>query len=922
MAKQHFYSRVPARMSIFNRTDSFDTFAYSDGLEREFIEKDLSSLYDNKPSKTDATLIRRGELPPVYCSYFTRSGVLAQSCVSFLALDYTGERSAYLAHTLVLSEEEASAAADSPDTAMLNPAMFKKDLEGFNLTAPDAAPDSKYPELPYEVVNAPTTETLNKYDSAMLKRLLFAMLNLACGKGKNIYISLPYQVTNFSENALNFMNTVLQVFPYNLRRCFSFVTYTDEASRYPGCNIRFIPERAPEIPAAKGITLHFGPRITVGLTDDLVASCGPLVEFFYTLVRSDTIRHDFLKFMDFAVKQSPDNKKMNLKTLNELVFLFQQTSGYFNEKVIIPNDAKMFDYFCAYEKHREEMTHETRATALKCLQRYPQSHTAIPKDVFSKLSKIYPTENTLSKRIAMSVVLELIHTDVMRDKLFAFIKTVFEEELPQDKIMIVSDLARVYYGGFLQTQMIAFFDQIFKTVTKGSQDAILEKLLLTIRTESVKGKIIDFLDANYYALADYQKDNVFATIYEMLPECDSLSAQLVSLINRRMAEENDEERKSALEDKIFSFVLADEEKSELKMMSLFLSERGFCADAVAKKVLLKYDTAPVFDSFIDCLGKIDSVRRGVLLDDIWKCASGMSINTSNRIADFVIEATSRDEISQHADLYALMEENDSMQAHLTGSASERSFADKLLQTLIRPKLLAAIPMAFNIKRRRDGLEKFMQYASDKNFIKKSEKYALIASYQKIESSAKSNDPLAMIEAIEALPDKTIRPYAADHLKVRMIDSDALSSDNLKQMKVTLEALIGYMRSGEFDFIPIYNKLSSSASARELTSGKKVSQEDATEIGAKEAITAILTSANILYVSSLADEVKAAMTANTGALTKVMTTYAVSQKRGDKMLIHMIEAGKFDPSFTAITKEITEKIDMPSNGLLSKIFGKK
>ncbi len=66
MSQQHFYSRVPAKMSIFNRADGFDTFAYSDGLEREFIEKDLAAIYDNKPSKNDAALIRDGKLAPVY----------------------------------------------------------------------------------------------------------------------------------------------------------------------------------------------------------------------------------------------------------------------------------------------------------------------------------------------------------------------------------------------------------------------------------------------------------------------------------------------------------------------------------------------------------------------------------------------------------------------------------------------------------------------------------------------------------------------------------------------------------------------------------------------------------------------------------------------------------------------------------------
>ena len=51
MAKQHFYSRVPARISMYNRADSFDTFAHSEGLDREFIERELAPVYENKLNK-------------------------------------------------------------------------------------------------------------------------------------------------------------------------------------------------------------------------------------------------------------------------------------------------------------------------------------------------------------------------------------------------------------------------------------------------------------------------------------------------------------------------------------------------------------------------------------------------------------------------------------------------------------------------------------------------------------------------------------------------------------------------------------------------------------------------------------------------------------------------------------------------------
>ena len=41
MAYQHFYSRVPARVSMYHKADGFDTFAHSEGLERDFIERPL-----------------------------------------------------------------------------------------------------------------------------------------------------------------------------------------------------------------------------------------------------------------------------------------------------------------------------------------------------------------------------------------------------------------------------------------------------------------------------------------------------------------------------------------------------------------------------------------------------------------------------------------------------------------------------------------------------------------------------------------------------------------------------------------------------------------------------------------------------------------------------------------------------------------
>ena len=109
MALQHFYSRIPARASMFNKSDSYDTFACSDGLTREFIGRELSIIDDYKPTAEETTLIRRTQLPPLYAQMAVKSGELVQSAISFLASDYTGERTSYMVHSLVFSEKEKKA---------------------------------------------------------------------------------------------------------------------------------------------------------------------------------------------------------------------------------------------------------------------------------------------------------------------------------------------------------------------------------------------------------------------------------------------------------------------------------------------------------------------------------------------------------------------------------------------------------------------------------------------------------------------------------------------------------------------------------------------------------------------------------------------------------------------------------------------
>ena len=120
MALQHFYSRVPAKISMYNRTDSFDTFACSDGISRDFALKELAQVDDLKLTIQEIEKIRDGKMPPVFCQFPAPGGLTVQSRISFLPTDFSGERTSYLVHSLILEGKERDDLLFSPDANAIN----------------------------------------------------------------------------------------------------------------------------------------------------------------------------------------------------------------------------------------------------------------------------------------------------------------------------------------------------------------------------------------------------------------------------------------------------------------------------------------------------------------------------------------------------------------------------------------------------------------------------------------------------------------------------------------------------------------------------------------------------------------------------------------------------------------------------------
>jgi len=766
MAYQHFYSRVPARVSMYNKFDGFDTFAHSQGLTREFVERELSIVYQDKLSKTDMPLVRKGEINPVYYQCCVKSGKLVQGCITYLPLDYTGERSSYFTHSLVFTDEEAKLLLTNVDNTIFNSDVFKKDISEFNITSNQASPNNNYPELNY--VTNPMTEVqgiYKKYNPETVKNFIGAILLSLCKKGKYIYFKLVADDKDLSSEAIKFINEITSIFPYTLKQNLSFITYLNDFTQYPSFKLKCVSSKCPEIPQEKGIFFDFKIDLVTGLNLEEVRINKNLINFLYSLLEHNEMRVEFLKFITNAIDKIPTLQNLNIKILSDLVFLFCGSSGLFVEENIISNDEGVLDFFNIYEKYRAILSEEYRVRVYKVLNRYPLNHLAIPKLIFAKVSKLYPLEILSAKKEAMDVVLELIHTDIMREKLFAFISNNYSSEDDETKKTINFDLCRVFYGGFMQPQILKFFLNNFDNEPEDTQNQILEKLLLTIRTISIQQKVLEFIDIHYNIFTIDQKHSFYNTFFEMLPECDDLAVALIKIVNKYGSNE-DEQFKDYIQEQLGKLLEVDYRKKENLLLPILINEEGLCADIVIKLIFTNWYQRKIYTQFIDILKDKKAISKTNLIIQIFNLVPNMDKIAEEKLLNSLKGIYLNDYFDTSLyvwiDLYKTLES-----VLLTNRVSVIKYIkdEEIIKAIIN-----SVNDVFDIKMNINGIEILRDFAKENRKVRESNNYQYIASYVDMIGDIQINEFNKAINIYDALPkDKQLRIKMANHISACVVD---------------------------------------------------------------------------------------------------------------------------------------------------------
>lgn len=891
---------------MYNRTDGFDTFAHSAGLNRELIERELSVAYLNKLNKGDLAAVRKGEISPVYSQCTLRTGEVVQSCTTYLPLDYTGERSSYLTHSLIFEGEEKDRLLSNSGSLCFNPDLFVKDIGAFDLTGTTATPDQSYPTLEHTAQAGDPSELVGKYTESTIKAFIYAVLSTVKGKGRSVYFRLPYPDAELSRAALDFLNRIIAVIPYGMRDSVSFVSYVTDYTQYPTYRIKCASERCGEMSGTRNAMIDLQTGMISGIDENEFSSNRAVMTFFYMLLESKETREEFLAYMQNAARVNPALESPTLKVLSDLVFLFCVVSGHFSESVVLPNDASVYELFCVYEKYRDILAEEYRREAYRCLNRYPTAHQAIPKNIFQKLTKLYTKECRSARRVAMNAVLELIHTDIMRDKLFSFIRSNYASESDDVKAIVNADLCRVFYGGFLQPQILEFFSVNFTNTPEQTRDLIIEKVLLTVRTPSIQQKVLSFISTHYDDMSEAQRARVYDTFFEMLPECDALAASLCEIVDRHIPLESDEIQKSVSE-RIATALEANYRKKEHLMMPILASGEGFCREQVIKLALGAWSTRKIYAEYIALLGGKKIAKKTEEIAFILGY-DGISREAKDRLIGELEGLYS--ENTQRTTLYAWLDV-DVVFAECVDASDLKNIREKVLYPAIKGKLFDV----FNVERGKEGMARAESYCKQSGVLTDSDGYKAISLFGRLSAAISDGAADRALSELHKLTSLGIQP---SHLSayIKAFACDSAADINIR----ALCELCASIALGELHLARLYSVCKQNYTQQYLIEhGAKADPIAANTDGARR--SAILLWGYILQIDALGETGRELLVNAKGDFGAMLDSFNADHGKGaDKWLEQNMQSRP--EALADCFANARVKAKKENGGFFSRIFGKK
>lgn len=321
---QQYYTR--GRQGIFRANEGYDTVARTPGLDNQFIKKTLHPfcVYHAPRQLQERAETDLSQYPKALVCFRAESGELVLGQSVFVGADFTGQRNTFFSHHYVIP-------AEASDVFIKEPARIFG-VQSFQQQADDAV-GKDLPALeaiPYTASKQQDNKKLLQglgIDEPLFKQLLHAVMMSLSGK-KKVFISLPGEMDEATRQANQLLEIIYSCLPYEMRRHFGFLTYSNEPQSKKHIHLMFVEKGSIRPGNGQGDKdFLFDLANQRSLNTELTEGRHEYLDFVWEFLQDSRILASFHAFCEEVLQGAERSIALNLVTYYELCALYLIEQG-------------------------------------------------------------------------------------------------------------------------------------------------------------------------------------------------------------------------------------------------------------------------------------------------------------------------------------------------------------------------------------------------------------------------------------------------------------------------------------------------------------------------------------------------------------------------------------------------------------------
>lgn len=323
--QQQMYARE--RRGIFRSTEGYDTIAKSNGLDPNFIKKQLHPfcVYDAPAELAVRGVKDDAAYPETMHLLRLENGDMLLGRSVFRSADFTGLRSAFFTHNYIVPGDDPLKSEND----------YKAWLRASFADSYDIHEGTELPELtslPVQTIvpaNEGHRSVLEELsiDEKQFKGLLYAVMAAVGGK-KKIYVSLDVPIAQLPSKAKQLLAVLYASLPYAYRTQLGFITYAKEPQSRKSVHLTFVEQgslRVGDRNVEKDFTFDFANnRIT---NVDLDGIDQPYLDFAWDNLDNPDRTDRFFQFAELMLSGMEPDRGVAASSYHELSVMFQIEEG-------------------------------------------------------------------------------------------------------------------------------------------------------------------------------------------------------------------------------------------------------------------------------------------------------------------------------------------------------------------------------------------------------------------------------------------------------------------------------------------------------------------------------------------------------------------------------------------------------------------